>query len=95
MPISRAAHKVYEIKYHIVICVKYRKKLLLPDDRIAFLKWILSEIEQRYDMEFDTVGTDGDHMHLFVDAATRSGFFPGGGRRPDAFARPGAQWFAH
>jgi putative transposase len=69
--ISRAAHKVYEIRYHIVICVKYRKKLLFSDDRVAFLKWILSEIEQRYDIEFDTVGTDGDHIHLFVDAAPK------------------------
>ena len=71
MGISRAAHKVYEIRYHIVICVKYRKKLLFYDDRVAFLKWILSEIEQRYDIEFGTVGTDGDHMHLFVDGTPK------------------------
>lgn len=68
MPVSHAAHKVYKIKYHIVICVKYRKKLLLTVDRISFLKSTLSEIEQRYDMRFDAIGTDGDYVHLFVDA---------------------------
>ena len=71
MGISRAAHKVYEIRYHIVICVKYGKKMLLPNDRISFFKSILSEIEQRYHLRFDTVGTDGDHADLFVDAAPR------------------------
>jgi putative transposase len=71
MKLSKAAHKVYEIRYHIVICVKYRKKMLLPEDRISFFKWILSEIQQRYSIRFDTVGTDGNHAHLFVDAAPK------------------------
>ena len=68
MSISHAAHKVYEIRYHIVICVKYRKRMLLPHERIIFFKNVLSEIEKRYDFRFDTVGTDGNHAHLFVDA---------------------------
>jgi putative transposase len=71
MTISHAAHKVYEIRYHIVICVKYGKKMLLHEDRISFFKNVLSEIEKRYDIRFDTVGTDGDHVHLFVDAAPK------------------------
>jgi len=45
--------------------------MLLQEDRISFLKWVLSEIEERYDIRFDTVGTDGDHVHLFIDAAPR------------------------
>ncbi len=68
MEVSHAKHKVYKIRYHIVVVVKYRKKVLYPDDRISFLKQILSEITERYDMKFETIGTDGDHMHLFVNA---------------------------
>ena len=45
--------------------------MLLQEDRIFFLKWILSEIEERYNIRFDTVGTDGDHVHLFIDAAPK------------------------
>jgi len=71
MSISHAAHKVYEIRYHIVITVKYRQKQLLSEERISFLKYILSEIEKRFDIRFDTVGTDGNHAHLFVDAAPK------------------------
>ncbi len=68
MVVSHAAHKVYKIKYHIVICIKYRKKMLLSDERISFFKNVLSEIGKRYDLRFDAIGTDGDHVHLFVDA---------------------------
>ena len=71
MPLSHAAHKVYEIRYHIVITVKYRRRLLQSEERIAFLKYVLSEIEKKYDIRFDTVGTDGNHAHLFVDAAPK------------------------
>ena len=71
MPISRAAHKVYEIRYHFVICVKYRKRMLLEADKISYFKYILHEIEKRYDIRFDTVGTDGNHAHLFIDAAPK------------------------
>ena len=45
--------------------------MLLPEDRISFFKCVLSEIEKRYNLRFDTVGTDGDHAHLFVDAAPK------------------------
>ena len=71
MPISHAAHKVYEIQYHIVITVKYRRKQLLSEDKISFLKYVLSEIEKRFDIWFDIVGTDSNHAHLFVDATPR------------------------
>ena len=35
------------------------------------MKYVLSEIEKKYDIRFDTVGTDGNHAHLFVDAAPK------------------------
>jgi putative transposase len=48
--------------------VKYRKKLLSNSDRIIHLKEICLEIGKRYWFQFDTIGTDGDHVHLFVGA---------------------------
>ena len=50
----------------MVLCIKYRKKMLLPSARIARLKEICAEIGKRYCFEFDTIGTDGDHVHIFV-----------------------------
>ena len=53
----------------MVLCVKYRKQLLYDEDKIEFIKFICSEIGQRYSIVFDTIGTDGDHVHVFVGAA--------------------------
>ena len=69
--LESACHCVYKIRYHMVFCVKYRKKLLYDPDKIEFLKFICSEIEQRYSVVFDTIGTDGDHVHVFVGAAPK------------------------
>ena len=55
----------------MVLCVKYRKKLLLEDTRIDCIKQICSEIGDRYWFEFDAIGTDGDHVHIFVGAAPK------------------------
>jgi putative transposase len=69
--LKHACHCVYKIKYHMVFCIKYRKKLLFDKDRVEFFKEICSEIGERYWFEFDAIGTDGDHVHIFVGAAPR------------------------
>jgi putative transposase len=55
----------------MVLCVKYRRQLLFADDRLGFLKEICKGIEERYWFEFDSIGTDGDHVHILVGAAPR------------------------
>lgn len=45
--------------------------MLLDNSRIAQLKKIFSEIEKRYCFEFEAIGTDGDHVHVFVGAAPK------------------------
>ena len=53
------------------LCVKYRKKLLSDSKKIIRLKEICSEIGERYWFDVDAIGTDGDHIHVFVGAAPR------------------------
>jgi putative transposase len=48
---------------------KYRKKLLFENDKVEFFKQVCLEIGKRYWFEFDAMGTDGDHVHVFVGAA--------------------------
>ena len=50
----------------MVFCVKYRKNLLLGTELVNFLKNVCFEISERYCFEFDAIGSDGDHVHLFV-----------------------------
>ena len=69
--LRRACHCVYKIRYHMVLVMKYRTKLLFVGDRFEFLKDICVGIEERYWFEFDSIGTDGDHVHILVGAAPR------------------------
>ena len=55
----------------MVLCIKYRKKLLFDNGRIEFFKEVCSEIGKRYWFEFDALGTDGNHVHIFVGAAPK------------------------
>jgi putative transposase len=56
----------------MVLCVKYRKKLLLNSERIIRFKDICSEIGERYWFQFDAIGTDGDHVHIFVGSEPKN-----------------------
>ena len=46
--------------------MRYRKNLLLGTELLIFLKNVCFEISERYCFEFDAIGSDGDHVHLFV-----------------------------
>jgi len=69
--VKKASHCAYKIRYHMVFSIKYRRRLLQDNDRIIYIKFICSEIGERYHFDFDAIGTDGDHVHVFVGAAPR------------------------
>ena len=71
MELSRASHCVYKIRYHMVFCIKYRKDLLFDDSRILYFKNTCLEIGKRYWFVFDALGSDGNHVHVFVGAAPK------------------------
>ena len=63
MVVTRSNHNVHTAHYHLVFPVKYRKALLSDHIAKAILE-IAKEIEERYEIEFEKIGTDGDHIHL-------------------------------
>jgi putative transposase len=67
MEIARTSSCVYKIRYHLVTAVKYRKLLLNPAV-VSCVRDALASIAQRYDIVFDEVGFDGDHVHIFCGA---------------------------
>ena len=71
MQVERAAHCTYRIRYHMVMCVKYRKKMLLEKSRIEFLKEIMQRLALRYYFKFEAIGIDEDHFHVVVGAAPK------------------------
>jgi putative transposase len=65
MAVLRTYHNVYDAHYHIVFPVKYRKALLKDDIPLAINK-LAQEIGERYDIEFEKLGYDQDHIHMLV-----------------------------
>jgi putative transposase len=54
---------VFDTHYHIVFPVKCRKALLEPNITRA-IKEIAANITERYDIWFEQLGCDQDHIHL-------------------------------
>jgi putative transposase len=65
MAVVKTRHNAYTAHYHIVFPVKYRKSLLADEIPLA-IKAIAQEISLRYDIDFEKVGTDINHIHLLV-----------------------------
>jgi len=65
MSVIKTYHNIYDTHYHIVFPVKYRKALLKDDIPLA-ISAITKEISERYDIEFEKIGYDADHIHLLV-----------------------------
>ena len=67
MEIQKGNHCKYQIRYHIVWKVKYSREIL-HGGRTKYLKKIIEEIGGRYEYKIEAVGTDENHMHVFVGA---------------------------
>jgi len=63
---------VYSCKYHVVWCVKYRRKFL-HDEIEERLKEIISEVCIERQSELMEVECDGDHIHVLVEVDPQYG----------------------
>ena len=69
--IKKAQHCVYDVHYHLVIVMKYRRKILVKREYIDYLCSVLNEIAERYEVEIEEIGSDGDHIHILVSSPPR------------------------
>lgn len=65
MAVIKTHHNAYATHYHIVFPVKYRKALLQNEIPLAIVR-IAEEIAQRYDIEFEKIGCDQNHIHILA-----------------------------
>ncbi len=54
----------------MVFVLKYRKPLITVNVFEA-MKGICKGIAERYFLNFDAIGSDGDHLHIVIEAAPR------------------------
>ena len=69
--VRKANHCAFDIHYHLVVVMKYRKKILIKESYILFLCKVIQEIGARYGYEIEEIGSDGDHVHILLSAFPR------------------------
>ena len=65
MAVVKTHHNAYVTHYHIAFPIKYRKALLQNDIPLA-INHLAQEISKRYDIEFEKLGYDNDHIHILA-----------------------------
>lgn len=65
---DKNAHSVYTLNYHLVQCIKYRKKVLDNDRIINELKERTKKIASTYGITIQVMETDLDHIHILFNA---------------------------
>ena len=65
--VRKGYHCAWQIHYHIVFPVKYRKALL-DGEVVIIIQETARKIEERYEIEVEALGMDRDHIHLLCAA---------------------------
>jgi len=65
--LKKGYHCAYQIHYHLVFPVKYRKALLDGEVEQIIIETARG-IMERYDIEMEALGMDHDHLHLLCGA---------------------------
>lgn len=63
MELDTNNHSVFKLHYHLIICVKYRKKVI-DDEVSARLCEIFSYIAPKYNITLEEFNHDKDHVHI-------------------------------
>jgi len=66
--LDRGSHSVYALQYHLVQCVKYRRKVLVGESLIQFLKDKTQEISESFQVNVLNIECDKDHFHMLFTA---------------------------
>ncbi len=68
---KRLSHSLYECKYHIVFCPKYRHRIFKEEIAEYTRQQIYSLIQQKEAVEVLELNIQADHIHLVVTIAPK------------------------
>ena len=68
MKITYGRGYVYSLQYHIVWCVKYRRKIITSTVEKSLLS-IINKIADDNNFKIIEINTDMDHIHLLIDCS--------------------------
>lgn len=66
MELKRNSNAVYLLNYHIILVVKYKKKIFLNNEIIERTKELMRKISTENDVEVINQECGDDHIHLVV-----------------------------
>jgi len=66
MELHRTNNAVFSLYYHIIICVKYRRKIFTNDKIISELKEYVYELSKKLDVDVIESGCGEDHIHILI-----------------------------
>ena len=66
MELKRNSNAVYLLNYHIILVLKYRKKIFVNDEIIERAKELMRKISTENDVEVINQECGDDHIHLMV-----------------------------
>lgn len=64
--LNKTSNAVYMLNYHIVIVVKYRRKVFTNDKIISAFKWFVDDMSEKYDVTIINQECGDDHVHLLI-----------------------------
>ncbi len=62
----RLSHTIYECKYHLIFCPKYRRRILKDEIREYVRREIENLLRQKEGIEIIEMNVQSDHIHLIV-----------------------------
>ncbi|MFH1767748.1 MAG: IS200/IS605 family transposase [Candidatus Omnitrophota bacterium] len=65
--VHKGYHCAYQIHYHLVLPLKYRKALL-SEEITEEMKAIAFGVQERYGLEIERLGCDINHVHILCSA---------------------------
>ena len=68
MKLDRSCNAVFYLVYHLIIVVKYRRKVFTREDIVKDLKNKITDISNRFEVEVIEQETDEDHIHILFKA---------------------------
>ncbi len=62
----RLSHTIYECKYHLIFCPKYRRRILKDEIKEYARREIENLLRQKEGIEIIEMNVQADHVHLIV-----------------------------
>ncbi|PTD93968.1 IS200/IS605 family transposase [archaeon SCG-AAA382B04] len=70
--LKSSSHSVYSLNYHLILVVKYRRKIFTNQGIIDELKERTRNIAKNYDIQIANQEVDKDHMHILFSSKPTS-----------------------